>query len=184
MPSVIATWEGSCPDEELQKELTSYLHVLAQRSEFRLLSSTQYRAILREIRKQNDIDDQFVNPDIRVYDNELSGRIIIDSNIVKQTEMEVFLHEAVRSGIAIEELIKDPPDAEIDQLLSDLFNLSDKDSEEKQHACGSVLLLNDIKVRGIDFRLFDPRDTLSTRKSNKLCLFGVRKSPILEWQSG
>jgi len=158
MPSVIATWEGAYPHEKLQKELTSYLQVLAQRNEFRTLGSMPYQAILEEIKKQEGVEDQFIIPDIRVYDNELSGQILIDSNIVKQAEKPPFLHKASKSGIAIEELIKDPPDVKIDQLLRDLFTPSDNNSNEKQHACGSVLLLNKLKIRGIDFRLFDPRD--------------------------
>lgn len=92
MPSVIATWLGACPHKELQKELTSYLQVLAQRNEFRTLNSRPYQAALKEIRQQEGVEDQFIIPDIRVYDNELSGGILIDSNTVKQMEREAFLH--------------------------------------------------------------------------------------------
>lgn len=179
MPSVIATWSGTYHHEELQKELTSYLQVLAQRNEFRTLNSRPYQAALKEIRQQEGVEDQFIIPDIRVYDNELSGEILIDSNTVKQMKREAFLHEASRAGIAIEELIKDPPDAEIDQLLRDLFNQSDKDSDEEQCTCGSVLLLNKLKIRGIDFRLFDPRDLYPHENRLSFVFLESKEAPFL-----
>jgi hypothetical protein len=131
MGSVIVTWKGPCRDRDLQQELLSYLQTLAECSDARWSGPPPQRPAVLEILSRERAEGRLVLPNIRRFDEELSGKILVRTDLT--SDPEALVAEAERCGVPHH--LEDPL--------------------RPRHA---LLRLNRLRVRGLDFRLFDPRD--------------------------
>ncbi len=130
MGSVIVTWKGRCPQRDIQNELLSFLRLLAQRHEARWAQPPSLRPKFTEILAAQRSEGLPARPTLRFFDQKLTGRILVRSDVAE--DHRGLVEEAMRRGVAHE--------------------------PEAPQASHSVLRLERLHVRGLDFRLFDPRE--------------------------
>ena len=128
MPSVDVVWKGSCRDPEIRYRLLGYLHRLAAQSDDYLRQRQPERpAVLRLVSEQRGADAP-VRANIETIDHEVSGKILISSWIGPHPE--TLVARAREAGLTVIE-----PEGEGPQLIA----------------------LDRVRLRGLDFKLFDPR---------------------------
>jgi hypothetical protein len=96
MGSVIATWKGKCPSPDVQRDLISYLQLAAQQSDARWSAAPDRPAFLELLTKGREEGLPSV-PNIRLFDQELSGRILIRTDL--SPDAGALVAEATRHGV-------------------------------------------------------------------------------------
>jgi hypothetical protein len=129
MGSVVVTWKGQCPRRDLQDELLSYLHFLAARSRARWSQPPSRRPAFVDVLTQHRAEGLPPLPDVRVFDEAWTGRLLIRSDVAQD-------HTALVAAAEAEGLVCEP---------------------EAARARYARLVVDRVWVRGLDFRLFDPR---------------------------
>lgn len=153
MGSVIVTWKGRCPGRDTQDELLSHLEVLAQRNDARWSRPAPPRPAFLEIITQQRGQGLPALPNIRRYDQVLSGTILVRSDLVP--DRQAFAAEAKRWGITPE-------------------------PEDPSRPGHFVLRLNRLRVRGLDFRLFDPRGLYPGQDRMSFVFLECEDAPFLD----
>ena len=129
MGSVYATWKGTCHDRQVRDELLGFAGELAGRNAPRwstALPRPSFLKYLTEVRR----DDAPPLPDIRRFDGEIAGRILIGLDV--DNDREGLAAEAASDGVEV-------------------LPLGPEDSR------ATFLKVDRAVLRGLDFRLFDPR---------------------------
>jgi hypothetical protein len=129
MPCVTVVWKGSCSDPRIRYRLLGYLGRLAAQSDEYLNSAQPKRPVLLKAMNQRGGQALRTRPNVEIFDNEISGSILISSWISQNHE--TLAAKARESGVrlVVDPEAKAPPLIEIDRA----------------------------RLRGLDFMLFDPR---------------------------
>jgi hypothetical protein len=128
MPSVDVVWKGNCRDPQIRYRLLGYLHRLAALSDNYLRQRQPDRpAILRLVSEQRG-GGAPARSNIETIDHEVSGEILISSWIAPHPE--TLVARAREAGLTVIE-----PEGEGPHLIT----------------------LDRVRLRGLDFKLFDPR---------------------------
>lgn len=129
MPSVTVVWKGSRSDPRIRYRLLGYLDRLAARSdEYFKRAEPKQPARLKPLAKQNG-DATRLRPNVELFDEEMSGSILISSLISPNPDILVDRAREAGVGLVADATAKGPPLIEIDKA----------------------------RLRGVDFKLFDPR---------------------------
>jgi hypothetical protein len=129
MPSVAVVWKGNCREPLTRYRLVGHLHGLAARSdEYLRLRQPERPRLLNALNEQRG-EPMRVRSNVESIDEEVSGTILISSWI--SPNPRALISRAREAGVALVESAeaKDPP----------------------------LLAIGNAKLRGIDFKLFDPR---------------------------
>ena len=129
MPSVSVVWKGSCSDPRTRYRLLGHLHRLAARSdEYLRLKQPKRPSVLKVLNEQHG-GALRTRANIESVDQQVSGTILISSWI--SPNPEALAARAREAGVT---LVADP------------------------NAKGPPLIkIDSARLRGLDFRLFDPR---------------------------
>lgn len=150
MPAVIVDWKGKCPSRAVQEELLSYLQVLAQRNDARWEALLSSRLLPRcAYDDADDVPPRFEN--IRAFEQHLSGHILISSAVALAPEN--WKVESDRLGLGREQV-----------------------SQASSHF---LIRLNDLRVYGMDFRLFDPEEITNDDYRVSLFFLQSEAAPFL-----
>jgi hypothetical protein len=145
MGSVYVSWEGRCQDRRTQEELVGFLRELARHSAVRLQGSAPARpAFLEFMTAQRREGAARVEP-IRTFDQELTGQIVLDPCLAPDGQQ--LAEEVQKTGtelVAVEAGAKD----KVEPFCLSLGS----------RGAPWCLRLGRLRLFGIDFRLFDPRD--------------------------
>ena len=129
MSSVSVVWKGNSHDPGTRRRLLGHLHRLASRSdEFLRLRQPQRPRILRIMNEEGGAAPRS-RPNVENIDKKVSGTILISSFV--SPNPEILVANARAAGVA---LIENP---------------------EAQN--GPLIALGSARLRGLDFKLFDPR---------------------------
>lgn len=128
MPSVAVVWKGNCREPRVRDRMLGHLHRLAARSDEYLRLRQPERPRILDIMNQQR-GEQRARANVESIDQEVSGKILISSFISPHPEALV---ATAREAGAI--LIEDA-DAKTPPLIA----------------------INTARLRGLDFKLFDPR---------------------------
>lgn len=153
MGSVIVTWKGTCPRRKVQDELLSYLTVLSERNEALISGNSAKRPEFVEMLSRQRSEGLPVMPNVRRIDRDISGRILISTDIA--VNHETLVAEADRLEIPHE---KGGP----------------------RHSRHSLFRLKRLSVRGMDFRLFDPRGLYPGEDRIGFFFLESREAPFLD----
>jgi len=129
MPSVTVVWKGSCSNPRIRCRLLGYLDRLAARSDEYLNNAQPKRPVLRKAMNQRRREALRTRPNVEIFDNEISGSILISSWISQNPV--ILTAKASEAGVKLvaDPEAKEPPLIEIERA----------------------------RLRGLDFKLFDPR---------------------------
>jgi hypothetical protein len=129
MPSVTVVWKGNCSEPRIRYRLLGYLDRLAARSdEYLKRAQPKQPALLKALNEQNGHGARLC-ANIEIFDQEIAGSILISSWI--SPNPEILVGRAHETGVR---LVADPK------------------------AKGPPLIeINSTRLRGLDFKLFDPR---------------------------
>ncbi|HEX2449412.1 MAG TPA: hypothetical protein VHK26_14740 [Methyloceanibacter sp.] len=128
MPSVAVVWRGNCQDPRIRQRLLSYLHRLALRSdEYLRLRQPEKPRILDVMARQRG--GQRARANIETIDQDVAGKILISSFVSPQPDAFVATAREAGARLIEDGQGKGPPLVEIDNA----------------------------RLRGLDFKLFDPR---------------------------
>lgn len=123
MPSVDVVWKAHCRDSKVRYRLLSYLHRLASlNDDYRRRDGRPWRSLIGASPSAQP------RPDIEVFDDLVSGLILISSTVALHPERLVA--RAEEAGLPV--------------------SAPDGDSAHR-------ITLDEIRLRGLDFKLFDPR---------------------------
>lgn len=129
MPSVSVVWKGNCHDPRKRYRLLGHLHLLAARSdEFLRLRQPDRPRVLELVNAQRGGAGRF-RPNIETIDTEASGTILVSSFI--SPNPDALVASARAAGVA---LIENP-----------------------EAGNPPLIALKKARLRGLDFKLFDPR---------------------------
>jgi hypothetical protein len=129
MPSVSVVWKGDSHDPRARYRLLGHLHQLAARSDEYLRLRQPQRPRVLDMMNQQSGGAQRLRPNCEHIDQETIGTILVSSFV--SPEPETLVANARAAGVA---LIEDPEG----QALP-------------------LIALNSARLRGLDFKLFDPR---------------------------
>jgi hypothetical protein len=129
MPSVAVVWKGNCREPRTRYRLLGYLHRLAARSDEYLGLRQPERPRFLDIMNQQRGGGLRTRPNIEDVDRQISGRILISSFI--SSESDALIAGARNAGLALVE---------------------DKDGKDPP-----LIAIDHARLRGLDFKLFDPR---------------------------
>lgn len=129
MPSVSVVWKGNCHDADTRYRLLGHLHRLASRSdEFLRLRQPRRPHVLNVMNEQRGGAER-LRPNIETIDEQASGTILVSGFVSPQPEQLIANVRA--AGVRIVE------------------------NPEGQNA--PLIALKRARLRGLDFKLFDPR---------------------------
>lgn len=129
MPSVSVVWKGNCHDQLTRYRLLGYLHRLAARSdEFWRRRQPERPPVLKVVNAEHGKATR-PRANIELIDEEVSGAILVSSHI--SPDPERLAAAARRDGLAL------------------IDNAEDREAP--------AIVLAKARLRGIDFKLFDPR---------------------------
>ena len=129
MPSVSVVWKGNCRDPRTRYRLLGHLHLLAARNdEFLRLRQPERPRVLELVNAQRGGPARF-RPNIETIDKEASGTILVSSFI--SPNPDALVASARAAGVA---LIENP-----------------------EAGNPPLIALKQARLRGLDFKLFDPR---------------------------
>jgi hypothetical protein len=144
MGSVYVTWKGTCRERAAQEELVGFLRELAERSAARLRGPAPARPAFLEVMTAQRSEDLPALEPIRLFDQEITGRIVLDPYLVGDGQR---LYEEVQQNkvpmVAVEA-------GGTEKREPFCLNLSPSGGQR-------CLGLPRLRVYGLDFRLFDPR---------------------------
>jgi len=129
MPSVAVVWKGNCHDPRTGYRLLGHLHRLAARSDEYLRLRQPERPRILDVMNQQRGGTLRARGNIESVDQDISGSILISSFI--SPDPEALVASAREAGIT---LVEDP---------------KAKDA--------ALIAISNARLRGIDFKLFDPR---------------------------
>lgn len=144
MGSVFVSWSGRCRDREVQRALVEHLGVLADLNAQRLREPVVPRpAFLEQLIAQRIPERKPIEP-IRQFDEELSGRIVVDPGV--SPDPLRLREDVVGRHLELADLAPDDGHTpEHDTLSLDVV------------PAGKCLIVPRMRVYGIDFELYDPR---------------------------
>lgn len=152
MPSVSVVWKGNCHDQLTRYRLLGYVHRLAARSdEFFRRRQPERPPLLKVV---NADHGKAVRPraNIELIDEEVSGTILVSSHISPDPER---LAAAARTaGIAL------------------IDNAEDRNAP--------LLALTKARLRGVDFKLFDPRGLYPGADRMSFVFLECDENPVLD----
>ena len=152
MPSVAVVWKGNCRELSTRHRLLGHLHRLAQRSdEYLRLRQPERPRILDVLNEQRGRVVRLRN-NIETIDQEISGTILISSFIGSDP---VKLAAATRESGA--EIVEGP---------------------EAKH--GALIAISHAHLRGIDFKLFDPRGLYPGADRMSFVFLECPEHPVLD----
>jgi hypothetical protein len=128
MPSVAVVWNGNCRDPRTRYPLLGHLHRLAQRSDEYLRLRQPERPRFLDMLHHERRDALRARRNIESLDDDVSGHVLVSSRIGADP-----LKLAARARESGAEIIEDPESA------------------------GALIAIRQARLRGIDFKLFDPR---------------------------
>jgi hypothetical protein len=128
MPSVAVVWKGNCRDPRIRHRLLGYLHRLAARSDEYLQQRQPERPRILEIMSQQRSGDRR-RANIESIDQDVAGNILISSFI--SPHPEALVATARDAGVRL--------------------------VEERDGKSPPLLAIDSARLRGLDFKLFDPR---------------------------
>lgn len=131
MSSIIVSWKGECAERARQEELLAHVRLLAAESAAHWERAPRKLLRVQEVLSQERAEGLPEIPNVREFDQEISGRILVCADLF--TDQKKFRGEAARCGIPCEQLDND------------------------RYAPLVALKLRCLRIRGLDFRLFDPR---------------------------
>ncbi|HVO92267.1 MAG TPA: hypothetical protein VMT22_05470 [Terriglobales bacterium] len=131
MSSIIVAWKGGCAERVRQDDLLSHVRLLAAENAARWKRAPRKLLSVQRILSQERGEGLPVMPDVREFDQEIDGRILVCADVAQ--EQKKFRAEAARCGISCL------------QLDSDRYRPM------------TALKLRRLRIRGLDFRLYDPR---------------------------
>jgi hypothetical protein len=129
MSLVSIVWKGGCEDPRTRYRLLGHLHRLAARSDEFLRRHQPQRAPVPNLIDAHGDGAPRPRPNIENIDEEIAGAILVSSFISR--DLEAFVASAAEANVA---LIENP---------------------EAENA--PFLALKEARLRGLDFKLFDPR---------------------------
>lgn len=129
MASVVVVWKGNCRDPQIRYRVLGYLHRLAARSDEYLRLKQPERPIVLNILAQQRGDLVPPRANIEVLDQPITGRILVSSRV--SPDPDLLIASAREAGLPIVE------GAEGDEAR--------------------FIVLERGRLRGLDFKLFDPR---------------------------
>jgi hypothetical protein len=103
MPSVTIVWKGSCSDPRVRYRLLGYLGQLAARSDEYLNHARPKRPVLLKATSQRRGEALRTRPNVEIFDNEMSGSILLSSWISQNPE--TLASKAREAGV---KLVTDP----------------------------------------------------------------------------
>jgi len=128
MPSVSVVWKGNCRDSGTRYRLLGHLHRLAARSDEFLRRSQPQR--LRVLSLTNEEGAQLQRANVEIIDEEAKGTIVISSFISPNPEL--IAADARAAGLTL--------------------------IENAEAKSAPLIVLEQARLRGLDFKLFDPRE--------------------------
>lgn len=144
MGSVTVHWQGMCNDRPRQEQLVAHLEVLAQRSAARLERPAPPRPAMLELMAAQREAPPEVDA-IRLFDGQIEGRIVVDPYLT--SEGQALYDQVIETGTEMIDVL--PGGAE----KATPFCLSLNPSSGQKY-----LVVDSLRVHGLDFRLYDPRD--------------------------
>ncbi len=144
MGSVFVSWSGRCRDREVRRALVEHLGVLADLNAQRLRGPVVPRpAFLEQLIAQRIPERKPIEP-IRQFDEELSGRIVVDPTVC--SDVPQLREDVARRNLELAELADGESDKQ--EAFTLLLN-----SAPARHC----LIVPRMRVFGVDFELYDPR---------------------------
>ncbi len=128
MPSVFVLWKGNCRDAEGRYRLLSYLHLLAKLNDDYLRDRQPERPAFLRIVNEERRAGKLPRPNIEIIDQEVEGDILVSSSV--SAHPGTLITRAREAGLAVME-----------------------DEDERR----AFIALDRARLRGINFKLFDPR---------------------------
>jgi hypothetical protein len=152
MPSVEVSWSGRCSSREKQMQLISFLSLLAERSEARLNGAAPPRPAFLQMLVDQRKQEVPPLPIVRRFDEEIEGKILVAPNLL--TDEAHLIAEAERLGLSTVPV-------------------------SSQSSC-VLLTLDRVRIRGIDFQLFDPRNLYPAEDRISFVFLASEAAPFLE----
>lgn len=145
MGSVNVIWRGSCQNRTTQDELIDFLKILAERSAERVNGVAPERPRWLEVLTDARAENTPLLDPVRIFNHEITGRILLEP------------HLAVDLNCLREE---------VQHTKTVLAPVEPGGMEKREEFCLSLsstspqyfLQLSRLRLYGIDFRLFDPRN--------------------------
>lgn len=161
MGSVTVTWAGRLAPGELRDELLSFANVLANENKHYWTKYPQpisgFNRMLHEMRSR----DVVALPDVRSFADDISGPIVVSSDVLNASAGPTPVNDARRFG---------------DELKAAGLNFI-PDDEGSRHGC---VVIERARLEGIDFRLFDPRGLYPTHDRISFVFLRTPEHPILD----
>lgn len=152
MPSVAVVWKGNCRDPRIQQRLLGYLHRLAARSDEYLRLHQPERPRVLDIMNEQRAGVQRPRSNIESLDREVTGKILISTWVSQMPD--ALITAARKAGIA---LIEDPGGKE-----------------------PPLIAIEHARLRGLDFKLFDPRGLYPAADRMSFVFLECREYPFLD----
>lgn len=153
MPSVIVGWSGTCTDRDVQEELIAYLSILAAECRTRRERPEPKRpAFLEKIVEINSAGVEEL-PHVIIHDGQIDGNILIDSDLARAPNLG--RDEATVIGM---------PQSPSGEAADD----------------PGFFKIATARLRGIDFRLFDPRGIYPLDNRMSFVFLGCPDVPALD----
>jgi len=141
MSSITVSWKGGCHEQALQEELLACIRLLARENAERWAQPQEARPQIVELMSRHRAEGIPELPTVREFHQEITGRILVCSDVVQESELMTLRVLAAQQRLPVR-----PLDGKLD------------DPGPFYRAEGhSLLILDKLTLRGIDFRLYDPR---------------------------
>jgi hypothetical protein len=151
MPSVAVVWKGNCHDPRIRHRLLGSLHRLAERSDEYLRLRQPERPRVLDIMNQQR-GGQRARANVESIDREVGGKILISSFISPQPEALVATARETGASLIEESEAKSPP----------------------------MIAIEHARLRGLDFKLFDPRGLYPGADRMSFVFLECPKHPFLD----
>lgn len=152
MPSVAVVWKGNCREPRTRYRLLGHLHRLAQRSDEYLRLSQPERPRFLNVVHEERAEPVRPRHNIESVDRELSGAILVSSLV--GADPDKLAMSARESGADI--------------------------IEEPEAKRGTLIAIKQARLRGIDFKLFDPRGLYPGADRMSFVFLECPEHPVLD----
>ncbi len=150
MASVSVVWKGNCRHPESRYRLLGYLHKLALVSDEYLRSRLPERPRLLDAITADRAGERNALANIEPVDRPVAGRILISSRV--SPDPDALLGSARRAGLPI-----------IDDSAGD-----------------ALIVIDNARLRGLDFKLFDPRGLYPGADRMSFVFLECPEQPVLD----
>jgi len=151
MASVAVVWKGNCRDPRIRQRMLGHLHRLAARSDEYLRLRQPERPRVLDIMSQQS-GGQRARTNIESVDQEVAGEILISSFI--SPHPEALVATARDGGIRL--------------------------VEDREGKSPPLLAIDNARLRGLDFKLFDPRGLYPGADRMSFVFLECPKHPFLD----